>query len=889
VLLPVLVLVSGFCGISYEILYAKLLGNLLGDRFTISATVLLTFLLGIGLGTLYAHRWARWLWAIEGGIGLYAALLAGAYGWIDALLYRWVPVLGTSVAVCALASVALLAAPAFLVGCSVPLFAGYLGTLRSRQVFSATYGIYNVGAALTALGMEFVLLRVVGLRAATLCLAGLNGLVALGLLGLVRSAPVVPPRSTGRLAFARRDLAALAVASVGSAVFQLLMIKVAEFVLGPFNETFALVLAVVLLGLALGSLAAGWLRLSFAGALLLALAGLAALLALLPNIVETYAALRPLAALDHSSLVGLKLALVLAMMLLPAVGFGATIPALLRVHRDVAWESGRLLFVSSMGNVAGFLLMAFVLHRHLDYGPTLLVVAGLTALGLVLQQGWRRPAAAGAAALLALAAAAQQTLWRESYLYFGHDKYLSRSSFELARDSRFFAEVFKGHQDIFAITWRDGEPSFFMNGYISIPLTALAEKVAGALSVMYAPRTDDALVLGVGSGATAGTVGLFFDRTEAVDVNAVILANQGRMAEYNFDLPHQSRVTLVHDDGIHYIKTTPKRYSLIVNTVESPIYFSSSKLYTREFLETVVEHLTPDGVYTTWIDQDTGDRGVDIVIETLAEAFDACWLNYLKSSYYLLVCSNAEIRPHQARRVAAGERLDRYLIENDRLRARLIGYSLLSTDALALRSPQDVPVNTLDFPVLEHELARLGRGEIPEFNRRLEASLDLRRARDVFEGVMAWDPGEFALWADMRERHSEATLVRVLHRVIPRQFPDVDERYAQAALRLARELGGAEDYLAYGRRLYHGEFYRPALEALLEALRIDPAMAEARYYVGRCHEELGEYEAARESFRLALELDPEDEDLREALTRVGGAPWEPFGRRGPTGTGRLER
>ena len=50
--LPFLLLLSGFCGISYEILYTKLLGNLLGNQFTINATVLLTFLLGIGIRSL---------------------------------------------------------------------------------------------------------------------------------------------------------------------------------------------------------------------------------------------------------------------------------------------------------------------------------------------------------------------------------------------------------------------------------------------------------------------------------------------------------------------------------------------------------------------------------------------------------------------------------------------------------------------------------------------------------------------------------------------------------------------------------------------------------------------------------------------------------------------
>ena len=63
---------------------------------------------------------------------------------------------------------------------------------------------------------------------------------------------------------------------------------------------------------------------------------------------------------SYPLLVGLKFGLVLVLMGLPAVGFGATIPALLQRHRDVARESGQLLFCSSMANAVGFVLMAFV-------------------------------------------------------------------------------------------------------------------------------------------------------------------------------------------------------------------------------------------------------------------------------------------------------------------------------------------------------------------------------------------------------------------------------------------------------------------------------------------------------------------------------------------------
>src|SRR5262245_8161056 len=69
---PALLFFSGYCGISYEVLYARFLGNIVGDQFMVVASVLLTFLLGIGLGTLVAHTLWRFLWAIEAAVGLYA-------------------------------------------------------------------------------------------------------------------------------------------------------------------------------------------------------------------------------------------------------------------------------------------------------------------------------------------------------------------------------------------------------------------------------------------------------------------------------------------------------------------------------------------------------------------------------------------------------------------------------------------------------------------------------------------------------------------------------------------------------------------------------------------------------------------------------------------------
>jgi predicted membrane-bound spermidine synthase len=858
---------SGFCGISYEILYAKLLGNLLGDRFTIAASVLLTFLLGIGLGTLYAYRLARMLWAIEIGIGLYAATLVLAYGAIDQLLYAWVPVLGTSILACALISVVLLLGPAFLVGCSVPLFAVYLGEVRKRHAFSLTYGLYNIGAALTALTMEFFIVRGIGLRRATLLLASLNVVVGIALLAIRKTVNPAPAVRQIRRRFGRRVLVALAGASVASAVFQLLMIKLAECVLGPFNETFALVLSIVLIGLAVGSWAAMKVGLTFDGAILVAVAGTGALLLLLPTWVGLYAALYPLVLQSYLMLLALKFGLVLAFMGVPAVGFGATIPALLTEYRNVARESGQLLFVSSMANVVRFVLMAFVLHRLLEYGQLLALVSFIAASALLLSAGLRGLKAGLAVALITGVLIAQRTAWDESMLYYGYKEFHSKEILDEARARRFSAEQFKGHHDLFAIISRDGNPYFFINGYISIALTAASEKIVGAMSTLFSPRTDEALVLGVGSGATAGTVGLLFDRTDAVEINRTVLDNLDRMEQYNFRLEHQSTVNLIHDDGIRFIKTTPKRYSLILNTVTSPLYFSSSKLYTRDFYELVADRLRPDGIYTTWIDRAIGDGGVDIILNTLDSVFDECWLTYIKSSYYLMVCSNEKIGLHQIGTVQENEILRDYLAIRHGLPLDFIPYNILSVDAFRFIS-QRTPVNTLDRPVLEHHMARLdSESRLFQLTDRLIDRSNLKTVERAVAPWFAWEPGGFLLWSDARL--GRASLLRgAVDTIVERQFGDISAAYESAALDAARKTATAEAYEAFGRRLYRRELFLPAMDALAQALSLDASLYRAHYYLGRCHETRGEHALAATEFEEALRIRPDYEQAEKALVRV---------------------
>ncbi len=854
-LLPLPLVLSGFCGIAYEVLYARLLGNLLGDQFTVNASVLLTFLLGIGFGTLYAHRFRRWLWAIEIGIGAYAALFALGYDAIDALAYRALPLLGANAGATALTAIALLLTPALLIGCSIPLFASYFVLLRETRAFSSTYAIYNVGAGATALAMEFALLRLVGLRDATLVLAALNTLVAAGVWVATRSMPDPPVLPvTERVRFPPRLLAALAAASVASAIFQLALVKLATFVLGPYNDTFALVLANVLFGISLGSFAAGRFGWTLERALVVACAGLLALLLLFPAIVTGYSMAYRSAAESYATLVALKFLLVSLLMLLPAIGFGATIPALLPAHRQIARESGQLLFVSSMGNVLGFVLMAFVLHRALDYGPLLVLVAALAAAAALLARPRPTRAALVASTLAALCLVALRSGWNEGLLYLGYTEFQSVKKLQAARDSRTAEQRFKGPQDVFAIVRRSGRPYFFINGYISIPLSSPEEKIIGAVAAMLAPRVDRALVLGLGTGATAGTVGLLFDRTDVVEINRVVIDHQQLMADYSFDIGNQPNVRLVHDDGIHFLKASPERYSLILNTVTTPLYFSSSKLYTRDFFEIVKRRLTPDGVYLTWVDGRVGDRGIDIILGTLERSFASCVLAYMNSTYFHLVCSDETVALRQYEAVEANQRLREFFRERHAMPLRLFPYAVLARDAFRFRGPGPPAVNTLDRPLLEFAMARLREDGIPRFGTRLSARWELADARGASAGWPAWDPAEFGLFAELK-LPSDSALLGLIRGKLADATADLD----RAALAAAREVGDATAHEKYGRILFDRGRYDAAIEALERALELDPRRDNAHYRLARSCQAAGDLARAYEHLLAEWDLDRDDD------------------------------
>lgn len=871
-LFALLMLISGFAGISYEILYGRILGNLIGDQFAVSAAVLITFLFGIGMGSRYA--WTLWpyLWLIEGAIGLCGAAFAFGTDALDVLLYKGLPMLPAGLGGSIMASVVLLILPAFLIGCSVPLFAGYMGRLSVGPAFVRTYALYNVGAALTALLIEYLLIRWFGIKGAMLGFAALNIGIALTLrLGF--DAVRIPCKITERLGskISRRQWLALIPASMASAVFQLLMVKLAEMMLGPFRESFALVLSITLLGIAAGAALVRIFKPGFSTVLALAMLGLLFLMAGMQPVAYLYASLYDSAAEFYATSVLLKWFCLVLLMGVPAVAFGATVPALLREEgANVSRDSGQLLFVASMANVAGFLLMVFLLHRYLDYGVQLLVISVLAVVSIVLYREKKLKHMLAAGLLFLASGVTYAQYWDEDLLYISYTNFRSVKNLDNARLRFSFPEKFKGYQDVFSINWIYGKPYFFINGYTSIPLSNPSEKVVGALSSIYAAKTDQALVLGLGSGATASVVGKMFKQTDVVEINPVVRENLFRMKQWNFDIEANPRVNIVVDDAIHFTKASEKRYDLILNTVTTPLYFSSAKLYTRDFFQVVKKRMRPDGVYVTWMDSRVGDKGVDIILNTIADSFRYCALLYVKSAYFLLICSDEPISARQAEALDTHHFLHNAFLKDYGILTQWLKYQLLHRQVLDLVADPGQPLNEANYPALEFEMARLkGRG-MPEFKSRLYKAMSIGDVRRGLGDLSGTFPADLVRHAKIVLKNSTITSTweeRARHETDDYERLDhlARENYYR---QMAVAAGNADAYHKFGYQLMREKKYHEALKVFSQVLELDARHNNTYFNMAACYEYLNDLPQALEYYNKEGEIDPGDKDVPYRLGRV---------------------
>ena len=575
-----------------------------------------------------------------------------------------------------------LALPTFLMGGTLPAAARAVGRVEDagRRRVAVLYGINTLGAVSGALLATFVLLEHFGADLTLWAACTLNVLVGLCALGVARAYPAIFDRPVdassaapvaaqkeGRGAGKVRLLifVSAAVAGVAFLLMELVWYRMLAPLLGGTTYTFGLILAAVLLGIGLGGIAYSFWgqkrRPALSGlALTCALEALciAVPFALGDQLALLAGLLRQWSEMGFGGLV-LSWSVMVGIVVLPtALVAGYQFPLLIGLlgagPRQLGLDVGWTYAWNTLGAILGALLGGFVLLPWLSAPGTWQLVVVLLAVlgGAIAVFSWARSGQKdaplegagesrgglrlGLAVVLATLAAAllfspgPTAAWRHSPIGAGLQVLAGLSANKIQGwiqgQRRVVRWEREGIESSVAIRVADRGPILFLNGKSegSAVGDASTQIMSGMIGAILHPEPRHALVIGLGTGSTAGWLAEVdeLERVDVVELEAAVVEAADFFDPVTKKVPRHPKVRTVGGDGRELILTARQSYDLIFSEPSNPYRAGVASLYTREFYQGVAPLLGEGGLFAQWVQMyEVDEQTIRTIYATLSSVF----------------------------------------------------------------------------------------------------------------------------------------------------------------------------------------------------------------------------------------------------------------------------
>jgi spermidine synthase len=577
--------------------------------------------------------------------------------------------------------------PTFLMGGTLPLLVrGFITELPDLgKITGGLYGINTLGAVLGTLLAGYLLIPMTGITATIFVGVIINLAVAVIVLTVLKkhhhsidihepeSVTVMQTFSTVEVAQAIPDevmparlryvvIIGFAMAGFAALLTQLAWIRALILVVGGSVYAFTITLASFLVGIGLGSLLfnrflahpKSWVASSWIGkpmtlaALLAFLISLALFLGLpiIGKLPQWFFNGYAIGLENHFGLYQLFIfSLCFSVMIIPTLCMGALFPLIATILTKNFTHAGRgvgtAYAVNTIGSILGASLGGLFILPWLGIHNTIQLSAGLYFL--VALVFWFSPntsvsqiqryAISLTATLIVIATAWLLPPWNKALMvsgvfYSAHNAAttLSHISLEQLISPNKLLYYREGLDGIVAVRGFGTSRSLVINGKPDASNKAdLSTQVLLAQLPMAMDRTiENALVIGLGSGITAGSLATSesLKQLTILEISEEVVEASEFFSAENYNVLRDPRTRLVTADARNYLMAAPDRYDVIISEPSNPWISGISNLFTDEFIKLAKSRLNDGGLFTQWFHTySMSNSDLKSMLKTLDENF----------------------------------------------------------------------------------------------------------------------------------------------------------------------------------------------------------------------------------------------------------------------------
>jgi spermidine synthase len=560
----------------------------------------------------------------------------------------------------------LLLLPVMMMGATLPVLSRFFVRQLNHlgRHVGVLYGINTIGAAVGVLFAGFFIIEQLGMWGTIIAVACVNLFVGVlcAILGKTVSRfqadsagnnattdPEIRPNgsvvhSDGEI---RLALAVFALSGFCAMAYQVIWTRLLGLLIAPTTYAFSLVVGTFIVGLAIGNVLFGRMAdraknlISLLVLTQIAAAGFAlAASQFLGNSQFFFAKLLFTLQESFGEAMVFQFFVIFFILFWPTLFLGATFPIVNKIYAtslsSLGRSIGRAYAVNTVGAVLGSFAAGFILIPFWGKEDSLSALVGTQAAVALFVFGITckgRPSKHGYWAVLCLLGITCIGLvfsyphWNRELLSYGRYKIPAELTQHFRRTG-WLASIWRGEKVLArqqqgreVVFYGDGVGGFttvekHIDSMGTIRFTLLnsgkpdatshddaaTQALLAHIPLIFHPSPANVMILGLGSGMTAGEV-LYHpvSRVDVLEINEQVVEASQFFKDWNNRFSEDPRVRIIIQDGRNHLLLSRMQYDVVISEPSNPWMAGMANLYTKESFETIKDRLNDDGIFIQWV------------------------------------------------------------------------------------------------------------------------------------------------------------------------------------------------------------------------------------------------------------------------------------------------